>query len=1332
MNLSKKFFLILLTFCSLVGLIAEEKEHAVTILEQNVEYYYDGNNLKKHTFHQKYRIENQAGVDGWCYTTGSWRPWYQEKPNITATVTNPDGEVYTLDPSTLVEVGTKERNNIYSDDKRLKAPLPSIKIGSVVEENVVTNMTKPYFGAGYDTGYTTQSNVPIEKLTLTVDVPSDIEIQFKEYGFEFNPVIEEENGRKKYKLQLEDLEALEPSPLFTGSDYRYWPELLWTTVKSWNSAVMEYGKFIAPQLKENDKVKDFLKPVNLEGSNEEVITNILMHLHKEVRYTGLELGEASILPHTPNEIIERKYGDCKDKAVLLQALLKEVGIESNVALLNAGYGADVAKDVPGIRQFNHAILYLPKPFDIWIDATSEFSRLGELPVVSANRYALIIDDNTTGLVKTTSQIQEDNIRTYTHNVYMSQIGEAKVVESLYATGTFGRDRRSFFHSLSDEKVDERIGDYVENSFNSETYENLKKIESRDLANDFYYEFTIPETNYGYTDSDSSIIYFNLVDVFDILPASFKEFQHYEEGKGELEDSKWFERDKDIYLNYPFINEHNYVVHFPEGFQIDELPENEEYKFGSTIYKRTFETKGNKVVIGSSLESGDGVYSPQEFKELRAHIYKIRNEKRQQISATSYKNLFINNDEFQSCVNYYLGKIESEPNEISHHIRLSAAYIEAGFAEAGNKHLEIALSLDPDNVEAKMSYAFSNLYDEVGRNEYKKENIAKAIEQYLEVIDIDPEINNAWRNLAVLSEYGDNGYRYSEGASLDVANGYYDKYKEHIQKSDLDYNILHNHLKMENYDWIIENIDSVKKINTFEAWSIYFTAVAVKSGAEAAYKQVASLTNSPDSRKKLLENTSSNIQQLRDYGMAAKLLTYIDKSTEKYIEVENKVKLLNSISHYEDEVVDETKPESVVQKFLFKSFSGEDVTNSDIEELFSKELLEEEGSKELIEEINKAKKDIIMSSYRDNANIDLVRDMLLTGINYNIEETAGIYRIITTMNMPSEQYSQHFFVWKENGKYKLIHNDVPWLLGDRILKLLGDGKKVEAVKILNWAKSAADSSEYSSLISSVWKSNKRSAEWIKMGVASLTYNKNANTEELLALKESFAKKGLSDIYTWMLATHYTENDCYEKAYQLVRGHIEGEGLSSDVVGDYAFIYHKNGKYEEINNLLLEAIEFEPGNVMYHNSVAYNYALQDKYLESYEHIKAYVDNNSDNAFMLNNLAWHGLFTDTNREELLNYSIKSNQITKFENWANLDTLAVILAENGKVKQSREILLHLMGNKEVEDLDGEYYIMGLNAETLGLIDEAKYYYSKVEEPEEELGVSTYILAQRRLEKLM
>ena len=73
------------------------------------------------------------------------------------------------------------------------------------------------------------------------------------------------------------------------------------------------------------------------------------------------------MPNDPETVLARRYGDCKDAATLLMALLAAKAIEGEAALVNTApaYGLN---EVPTVGTFNHVIVYLPQ-LDLYADPT---------------------------------------------------------------------------------------------------------------------------------------------------------------------------------------------------------------------------------------------------------------------------------------------------------------------------------------------------------------------------------------------------------------------------------------------------------------------------------------------------------------------------------------------------------------------------------------------------------------------------------------------------------------------------------------------------------------------------------------------------------------------------------------------------------------------------------------------------------------------------------------------------------------------------------------------------------------------------------------------------
>ena len=67
------------------------------------------------------------------------------------------------------------------------------------------------------------------------------------------------------------------------------------------------------------------------------------------RYVGLEFGIHGYKPYKVTQVLARRFGDCKDKASLLIALLREVGVDAELVLVRTRRGGrlDTAARVAG-------------------------------------------------------------------------------------------------------------------------------------------------------------------------------------------------------------------------------------------------------------------------------------------------------------------------------------------------------------------------------------------------------------------------------------------------------------------------------------------------------------------------------------------------------------------------------------------------------------------------------------------------------------------------------------------------------------------------------------------------------------------------------------------------------------------------------------------------------------------------------------------------------------------------------------------------------------------------------------------------------------------------
>jgi transglutaminase-like putative cysteine protease len=98
---------------------------------------------------------------------------------------------------------------------------------------------------------------------------------------------------------------------------------------------------------------------------------VMKFVQEEIRYTGIEEGEGAFRPTSPNEVLARRYGDCKDKALLAVTLLKALGIEAAPALVSTRSKGEVASHLPSPGLMNHVVVRAVIAGQVyWFDATS--------------------------------------------------------------------------------------------------------------------------------------------------------------------------------------------------------------------------------------------------------------------------------------------------------------------------------------------------------------------------------------------------------------------------------------------------------------------------------------------------------------------------------------------------------------------------------------------------------------------------------------------------------------------------------------------------------------------------------------------------------------------------------------------------------------------------------------------------------------------------------------------------------------------------------------------------------------------------------------------------
>jgi hypothetical protein len=368
-------------------------------------------------------------------------------------------------------------------------------------------------------------DVPIVRGELIVDAPSSIKLQYRVHHLASIKIGESDNaGRHHLAFDQAYTAARSDSDIDLPSRDDQSPMIEFSTGDSWATVSSAYRQLAEAHI-DPEKVKPLLTGMNASTRTSR-IEQIVARLHKEIRYTGIEFGEASIQPAFAADILKRHYGDCKDKAAVLVAMLRGSGIPASLALLATGPGRDVTPDLPGMDQFDHAIVYVPAASGadapaMWIDATAEYTHVGDLPGSDQGREALIIAEDTTGLTITPTLKPEDDHLTEVREVVMAPYGPAHITETSFGGGEVDADYRSYYGAGETREARKDLETYARDQYLAKALNGFDHSDGKDLTKAFTLKLDMAEARRGNTDIEAADVGIPYGAIFSRLPQWFR-------------------------------------------------------------------------------------------------------------------------------------------------------------------------------------------------------------------------------------------------------------------------------------------------------------------------------------------------------------------------------------------------------------------------------------------------------------------------------------------------------------------------------------------------------------------------------------------------------------------------------------------------------------------------------------------------------------------------------------------------------------------------------------------------------------------------------------------
>ncbi|MGA2570335.1 MAG: DUF3857 domain-containing protein [Terracidiphilus sp.] len=1316
--------------------------NVVELVEDDT-YTFDDAGRMAHTGRYVYKVITQKGAEGWDALTVGWEPWHEARPIIRARVIAPDFSAHTLDPKIITEAPARAGDyKIYSDGKRLTAPLPAIAPGVVVEEEYALSETEPLFAEGrvgrIELG---QERVPVSHSRVVFDVPAALPLHTDLLLLPgLKPVRSESAGRVTLTYEVGALEAIEPRDPFLPPDLIRFPTIAFSTGASWQRVATEYGKIVDSRAAAAAVQATVAPLIAGKKSAAEKEAAILDYLDREVRYTGIEFGEAALVPHDPAETLAKKYGDCKDKATLLVAMLRAAGIPANVALLNAESRIDDPADLPGMGMFDHAIVYVPGKNPLWIDATDRYAHLGQLPMGDQGRLALIADSRTTALVKTPESTSKDNGLTEKREFTLTDNGPANVVETTEPRGIYESAYRSYYADKPDKDTRDSLRGYVSSEYVSDDLTKVDRTDPADLSKPFELTIACEKAKRGYTGLENAQAVIRVDRLFQMLPDDLKRKDDSEEKQKKTGvDKPKKPRTADWWLNAPFSIEWNYRLIPPAGFIAKELPKDASISLGPAQLTESFTTGKDGVVLAHFVfDTAKRRYTVAEATALRNQVADLINGPAILINFEPQAAALLRDGKVKEALASYRALIAANPNSAVHHLQVANVLLEAGMGEAARSEARLAVKLDPNSALAERVLAEILKHDLVGRNLRAGSDMAGAADAYRAAIKLDPDDHSAQGDLAILLEYDSVGRRYSGQAHMKEAIA---EYQELGRDKLADLGISDNLAFALFYGGDYAGAYKAAQALNPEPKALLAASMAMIQDSKAGLAEANKRSTDDNSLKDTARTAGEMLMNMRQYPQAADFLQ-AGAGGDDAARTLGLANMLRGARHHEDVKFADT-PADMARRFALVAFDL-NLTEASFDALLSRNALKVMNAEDEDErkEATEAPRKMNSALAREDSSLDVTEDIMLQMMDPKGEgdDATGYREKIENLNGSTTTV----FVVKENGQYKLLDTlDKPNSIGLEMLDRIQAGDLKGAKVLLDWLREdqhleGGDDPLGGPVFPRFWtKGQAADARKMKLAAGAILVGTKPTVDQGVAVLEEGLKSAANDRERTniqiALANGYLLQQDFKKMLGVASELVKQVPESKEAFVDNAYALMGLGRYDEAIALADERLKLLENDTDALSMKVQIEADRGNYPAASEWAKKLADLGNADAMLLNNVAWDALFTGKVSQDDVDKAIRATQMQK-DAPSILHTLACLYAEVGNTKDAHDVLLRAMDDWDLDEPNDEvWYVLGRIAEDFGERDIAIADYRKLHKPKQVLAIptSTWRLAQMRLKAM-
>ena len=513
----------------------------------------------------------------------------------------------------------------YSDAHICHFPLPLEKKGSIGS----VRFSRTYKDPRYLTNIFFSEYYPVVSKQIVFKVPSWMSIELKEMnfaGYSISKTKDSKDDEDIYTYTATNVGARISEESCPGPTYIY-PHILVISKEAhpqgnsftyFKTVADQYAwyRYILKDLSNNETIIKAKAHEIVTGKTDDLekVKAIFYWVQNNIRYIAFEDGIAGFLPDKAEEVMRKKYGDCKGMANLTKELLKAEGFDARLCWLGTNH---IAYDysTPSLAVDNHmicALIYKGKTY--FLDATENYLGLNDYAERIQGRQVLIEDNEKYILTHVPAT-------TYTQNLDSEK--RVLTVQGSNLTGTVsnewkGEEKENILYHLNTtrkDKSEDALKKYLSEDNGDYKINDLVTSDINNIDGDLTATYAVTHNNA--VSSFGKDYYVDLDFQKDLNGLDF--------------DST---RELDYLFPYKTHVERITELSIPSGYKISSLPANLSINNDDYDFEINYTETAGKVVYRKSIALKSTRISKQNFKQWNADVARLTEAYNQQLVLTA--------------------------------------------------------------------------------------------------------------------------------------------------------------------------------------------------------------------------------------------------------------------------------------------------------------------------------------------------------------------------------------------------------------------------------------------------------------------------------------------------------------------------------------------------------------------------------------------------------------------------------------------------------------------------------------------------------------------------